>query len=191
MTYERTWIGRVFIGVSVDGFIARSDGDITWLTDPPQGRAHSRIDSSRAAESWETFFPAIDHVVMGRATYEKVLTFDEWPYEGKSVIVLSTTLSDEDTRITVTRDLDHALATLSDDGARQVYVDGGRVIQTFLRAGLIDEMTTSWMPVLIGEGIRLFGQLDADVHLTLLASDATDDGGVHATYRVERSILAP
>lgn len=191
MVTGRTWTGRVFIGVSLDGFIARSDGDIGWLTDPPQGRAHAEISSSHVAQSWDTFFPTIDHLVMGRGTYEKVLTFDEWPFDGKSVIVLSTTLPLHDERVIVARSLDDAVATLDSRGARQVYVDGGRVIQTFLRSGLIDEITLSWAPVLIGAGLRLFDALESDVLLTLLASDAIADGMVHATYRVEHAPTAP
>lgn len=187
MVTGRTWTGRVFIGVSLDGFIARSDGDIGWLTDPPQGRAHAEISSSHVAQSWDTFFPTIDHLVMGRGTYEKVLTFDEWPFDGKAVIVFSTTLPLHDERVIVARSLDDAVATLDSRGARQVYVDGGRVIQTFLRSGLIDEITLSWAPVLIGAGLRLFDALESDVLMTLLASDASADGMVHATYRVEHA----
>lgn len=187
-THNRTWTGRVFIGVSLDGFIARPDGDIRWLTDPPPGRNHAHVDSTQPAETWDTFFPTIDHVVMGRGTYDTVATFDEWPYVGKTVIVLSSTMATGDARVTVARTLDDALTRLASGGAQQVYVDGGLVIQSFLHAGLIDEITTSWAPVLLGGGRRLFGDFDADVLLTRLGSHTTDDGMVHATYRVSRSV---
>lgn len=185
MTFQRTWTGRVFIGVSLDGFIARPDGDISWLTDPPQGRAHTQVESSQRAQTWETFFPTIDTLVMGRGTYETVAGFPEWPFEGKRVVVLSTTLSGGDGRVTVVRDLEEAVQALNDVGAQQVYVDGGKVIQTFLRAGLVDEVTLSWAPVLIGAGRPLFGELPDDVLLTLRATHASDDGMVCATYSVE------
>ena len=184
MKHAKHWMGRVFIGVSLDGYIARPDGDIGWLNDPPQ-REHARIESNRQAESWDTFFPAIDHVVMGRGTYEKVASFDEWPYIGKQVLVLSTSLADSDKRITVVRTLDEVCQALAAGGARQVYVDGGKVVQTFLKNGLIDELTVSHAPVLIGSGIPLFSALAHDVHLTLKASHASD-GMVHATYAVAR-----
>lgn len=186
MNDERTWAGHVFIGVSLDGFIARRDGDIDWLTDPPGGRDHARISSSHPALDWDAFFPTVDHLVMGRGTYEKVLGFDGWPYEGVRVVVLSSTLDTDDPRIMIARTLDEVRHLLHSAGADQVYVDGGQVIQTFLRAGLIDEITLAWAPMLIGSGLPLFGVLDADVHLTLLASNASDSGMVHATYRVER-----
>ena len=66
---QRRWTGRVFIGVSLDGFIARPGGEIDWLTDPTPGPEHATISSSAEAEGWETFFPSIDHLVMGRGTY--------------------------------------------------------------------------------------------------------------------------
>lgn len=186
-TTARTWTGRVFIGSSLDGFISRPDGNIDWLTDPQAGPRHATIGSTHEVAGWESFFPSVDHLVMGRGTYEKVLTFDGWPYTGKRVIVMSTTLATDDARVTVARDLDGAVRELAGSGADQVYVDGGRVIQTFLRAGLIDDITVGWAPVLIGSGRRLFGDLDDDVQLELVASHASGGGMVHATYRVFRS----
>lgn len=191
MTTPRMWTGRVFIGASLDGFISRPDGDIDWLTNPAPGPRHASISSSREVEGWETFFPSVDHLVMGRGTYEKVLTFDDWPYADKHVIVMSTTLATDDARITVVRDLDAAVRELGSSGAEQVYVDGGQVIQSFLRAGLIDEISIGWAPVLIGSGRPLFGDLDDDVHLELIASNASAGGMVHATYRVYRAEPAP
>lgn len=181
----RAWLGRVTIGVSLDGFIARPDGDIGWLVEPPAGRDHTPIESSRPAVTWDGFLPAVDHVVMGRGTYDTVRGFDEWPYPGQAVIVLSTTLTEPDGRVRAARTLDEAVAMLDAGGARQVCVDGGQTIQAFLRAGLIDEITLSWAPVLLGAGRPLFGSLPGDVLLTLRGTHATVDVMVHATYRVE------
>lgn len=194
MTNRRAWRGRVFIGVSLDGYIARLDGDINWLTDPPPGRDHAHIDSSRQALNWESFFPGIDHVVMGRHTYDTVIGFDEWPdmWAGKSVTVLSTSLPYDTEHVAVARTLNEAVTILNESQAREVYVDGGRAIQSFLRAGLVDEITVSWAPVLIGEGRRLFEALDDDVFLTLRDSHTTETGMVGTTYLVTpaRSICA-
>lgn len=188
MTHTRGWTGRVFIGASLDGYIARPDGEIDWLTDPAPGPSHARITSSAQVAGWDTFFPGVDHLVMGRGTYEKVLTFDGWPYADKRVIVLSTTLDTGDDRITVVRNVDEAVRALAESRADQVYVDGGGVIQSFLRADLIDEISVGWAPVLIGAGLPLFGLLDRDVQLCLVASNASDSGMVHATYRVHRGV---
>lgn len=186
MTRRRDWTGRVFIGASLDGQIARPDGGIDWLTDPTPGPRHASMTSSTEVEGWDTFFPSVDHLVMGRGTYEKVLTFDGWAYGGKKVIVMSTTLETDDDRITVVRTLEEAVERLDDSKAEQVYVDGGQVMQAFLRADLIDEISIGWAPVLIGSGLPLFGALDADVQLELVASNASSGGMVHATYRVYR-----
>lgn len=181
----RRWTGRVFIGSSLDGFIARPDGDIDWLTDPPSGPEHHGSHSDASALEWDGFFASIDHLVMGRGTYEKVLSFDAWPYPGKPVLVLSRTLESSDERISVCRTLADVRAVL-DVAADQVYVDGGQVIQTFLRADLIDEITVAWAPVLIGRGLPLFGELGHDLRLTLQGSHARSDGLVQATYQVYR-----
>ena len=189
--FRRDWMGRVFIGASLDGFIARRDGDIGWLTDPPPVPHHPTPTSSAEGLGWNDFFPVIDHLVMGRGTYEKVLSFDGWPYAGKRVIVLSTTLNAEDDRISIARDLDDAVHALNDFDARQVYVDGGKVIQTFLRADLIDEISIGWAPVLLGQGIPLFGSLHHDVQLCLVASHASGSGMVNATYTIHRPSAQP
>ncbi|MFQ6486186.1 dihydrofolate reductase family protein [Actinomycetaceae bacterium L2_0104] len=186
MNETRTWTGRVFIGASLDGFIARPNGDIDWLTDAIPGPNHTPPTSSHRALDWDTFYPGVDHLVMGRGTYEKVLTFGQWPYTGKTVIVLSTTLTADDPNIVIAPTLDDALHALQSGAARQVYVDGGQVIQTFLRQGLIDEITIGWAPVLIGQGLALFGPLNQDIQLALTSTHASDSGMVHATYRVHR-----
>ncbi|MGW0393298.1 dihydrofolate reductase family protein [Streptomyces sp. NPDC003042] len=106
-----------------------------------------------------------------------------WPYEGKRVAVLSTTLVTDDPRVTVFRSLDELLAGLTALGAENVYVDGGRIIQTFLREGLLDELTITTAPVLIGSGLALFGELAGqDVELTLQSAKALAGGFTQATY---------
>ncbi|MFI5981594.1 dihydrofolate reductase family protein [Streptomyces sp. NPDC051555] len=163
------------IGVSLDGFIARPDGDIEWLT-------------LRGAQAGETgyleFMAGIDTLALGRRTYEKVLTFGFWPYEGKRVVVLSTGLTTDDPRVTVHRSVAELLAGLTEHGARKVYVDGGRTIQTFLREGLLDELIITTAPVLIGEGLPLFGALDRDIDLQLTAAKVLDAGFMQTTYAV-------
>jgi dihydrofolate reductase len=129
----------------------------------------------------------VDHIVTGRGTYEKVLTFDAWPYAGKQVVVLSTTLDpDVDPRITVTRDVAQTVQLLGERGARGVYVDGGLVIQEFFRLDLIDEITLTRAPVLLGRGIPLFGSLAADIRLTHTGTSTGDSGMTSSHYLVDR-----
>ena len=187
MSKDRTWRGRVFIGMSLDGYIARPDSDLGWLTDPPAGIKHERITSDRQALDYGAFIGSIDHVVMGRGTYDKALTFDAWPYEDQQTIVLSTTLRPPAApRITCARSVPEVVSLL-ERRAREVYVDGGQVIRAFLAAGLVDEISIGTVPVLIGTGIPLFGQFSGDdVQLRLRAANASENGMTHATYDVVR-----
>jgi dihydrofolate reductase len=178
----------VFIGVSADGHIARSNGDLDWLTDPPANPGHvPGHPGPNPPAGYEDFMATVDHVVMGRGTYEKVLTFGFWPYETKHVIVLSTTLDlARDGRISVARDLPEVLTSLEDGRAKGVYVDGGRVIQAFLRADLIDELTISTAPVLLGGGLPLFGTSTSEIRLTHRGTSTSDTGMTCSRYTVTR-----
>lgn len=123
---------------------------------------------------------------MGRSTYDTVSGLEDWPFEGKNVFVLSRTLDASD-HAQVVRSVDEASSMLTATGAENVYIDGGRTIQSFLSAGLVDEITVSIAPVLLGRGSRLFGDLDGDVLLTLRGHHSThDDGLVRVTYDVAR-----
>jgi dihydrofolate reductase len=186
---QRDWKGRVFIGTSLDGFIARKDGDIKWLTNPLEGK-HAKIHPDTHTIGWNNFYPSVDHLVIGRGTYEKVLTFNSWPYTGKNVIVMSTTLEKAEHGISIARSLDEATTQLQQTDAKNVYVDGGKVIQTFLDAKLIDEITIGIAPVILGEGLRLFGATKEDYWLDLVATNASESGMVHATYNVRHSLEA-
>jgi dihydrofolate reductase len=173
-----TFHAAVFIATSLDGFIARPDGSIDWLTDPAEKPADT---------GYHEFMAVIDTVVLGRKTYETVLGFGFWPYEGKQVEVLSSTLPAEaDERIIVHRTLDGLVETLNDRGAKRVYADGGQVVQTFLRAGLLNELTITTVPVLIGSGIPLFGELDHDIQLTHNATRTLSGGFTQSDYSIHR-----
>ncbi len=177
---KANFTGAVFIGTSLDGFIARLDGDLDWLTDN---------DLDMGSTGYEEFFASVDALVVGRNTYETVVGFGEWPYSGKRVLVLSRTLGDVNSPATsVHADLAEVVAILEAEGARRVYVDGGRTIQAFLREGLIQELTISRAPVLIGSGIPLFGPLDNDVHLRHRSTRELGAGFVQSTYEVTDSL---
>ncbi len=173
----------VFVGVSLDGFIARSDGAIDWLeqanTGVPPGEDFG----------FAQFMATVDALIMGRNTFEQVLTFDEWPYGVTPVIVMSHTLRSLPGKapptVSISQEAPAVLvARLSADGARHLYIDGGRTIQSFLAAGLIDDLTVTVLPILLGAGKPLFGPLPADMHLTHIATQVYDFGFVQHKYRV-------
>jgi dihydrofolate reductase len=175
----------VFIASSLDGFIARKDGNLDWLdnanTSVPEGEDFG----------YRTFIDSVDVLIMGRNTYEKVRTFGSWPYGEKRVVVLTRRPIEIPTELKKTVSTSSAppdvlLKELAADGARHFYIDGGVTIQRFLAAGLIDEITITQMPVLLGEGIPLFGKLEEDVILTHVSTE-TKGGLVQNKYSVKKN----
>jgi dihydrofolate reductase len=181
---DASFTGSVFLGMSVDGFIARRDGDITWLTGGADENA-GPDDGEGGDFGFADFVAGIDALVMGRGTYEVIAPFDAWPYQGRPVHVLSTTLTPgADPRVTVHRSFEEAVAAVESAGYRRVYVDGGRTVHQFLRAGLIADLTLSRVPVLIGTGHTPFGELVEDIPLEHVRTRTFTSGMVQSTYRV-------
>lgn len=171
----------VFIGVSLDGFIAREDGSIDWLN------AHA--DEPGGDYGYRAFFDSVDALVMGRNTYEVARTFGEWPYGAKPVFVLTSRPLDIPAELadrvgTLSGPPGEIARQLAERGFGHVYVDGGRTIQDFLAAGLIQRMTITRLPVLIGTGIPLFGAVPHDVALRHVDTRAYANGLVQSTYEV-------
>jgi len=173
--------GHVFIATSLDGYIARDDGDIAWLSSiPTEGEDHGYVQ----------FIAGVDGVIMGRETFRKALEFDTWPYN-KPVMVLSRSLRQEDlpprlhATVQVSSDPpDVLMQSLSQKGWKRAYVDGGRVVQSFMKMGLITDLTITTIPILLGKGRPLFGSSLCDVLLEHLNTTAFPSGLVQSTYRV-------
>ena len=173
-------IGCVFVGTSLDGFIARENGDFDWLT---------AAGDALGETGYDEFFASVDAMVLGRGTFDTVSMFPEWPYAGKRVYVLSRTLlrsqaGQDRPDTTVHATLGDVIEVLIAEGRRRVYVDGGQTIQSFLRAGLIREITITRAPVLLGSGISLFGPLSADVHLRHVGTRELGAGFTQSSYEV-------
>ena len=172
----------VFVGVSVDGFIARPDGSLDFLdTGGGESEGHG----------YEEFIATIDTLVMGRNTFETVLGFKAWPYGKRRVVVLSTRPVDLSTiKRGVVEQMSgepaEIVSRLGAGGARHLYVDGGVTIQRFLHAGLVDRLIVTSVPVLIGQGIPLFGPLPGDIRLEHVATRTYSGALVQSEYRVVR-----
>ena len=169
----------VFIGTSVDGFIARPNDDLDFL---PAGGGEPH--------GYNEFIASVDAIVIGRKTFEKVLTFGDWPYGDKRVVVLSSHPVD----LSVVRggvveqmagQPAEIVAQLAARGVHHLYVDGGVTIQRFLRAGAIQRLIITRVPVLIGEGVPLFGALPHDIRLRHIATRHFPSGLVQSEYEVE------
>lgn len=169
----------VFVGISVDGFIARRDGSFDFLPDNPE------------PHGFEELMASVDAIVMGRNTFEVVMGFDGWFYGEKRIVVLShreLDLAPARARGGRVEQLGGApaeiVAALAASGAHQLYVDGGATIQEFLRAGQIQRLVLTRVPVLIGDGIPLFGALPHDVKLRHVATRSFPSGLVQSEYEV-------
>ena len=171
-------IVSVFIGTSVDGFIARRNGSYDFL---PEGGGEPH--------GYNEFMASVDTLVIGRKTFEAVLALPAWPYGGKNVVVLSSKLVDfSGVRGNTIQHMAGSpaviVATLAAKGARHVYVDGGITIQRFLRDGLVQRLIITRVPVLIGEGIPLFGSLSRDLRLRHVGTEQYKSGLVKSEYHV-------
>jgi dihydrofolate reductase len=168
----------VFVGTSLDGFIARSNGAFDFLAGA-DGEPHG----------YDEFFATVDVVVMGRNTYDIVRPFPKWPYGKKPVVVLSSRplppAPDGAAVEAMSGEPAEILTRLDARGLDHVYVDGGVTVQSFLRRGLIQRVVITRVPVLIGAGIPLFGPLDADVHLQHVATRSLAGGAVQSEYVIE------
>jgi dihydrofolate reductase len=167
----------VFVGTSLDGFIARANGDFDFL-----------FPSGSEPHGYDEFMATVDALVIGRKTYEKVLTFSEWPYGAKPVFVLSThALLPAPAGAVVERMAGTPAEIVSQLDARglgHVYVDGGITVQRFLEAGLIQRLIVTRVPVLIGAGIPLFGAVPHDIVLSHIATRQYASGLVQSEYRL-------
>jgi dihydrofolate reductase len=178
---------HIFIATSLDGFIARPDGDIDWLTPPPDV-----IEIAQGEDyGYDAFMASVDAIVMGRHSFEKVLSFGAWPYSDKPVIVLSSQPLRIDPTLAATvsqlgGDPRVVCEELARRGINELYVDGGLTAQRFLSAGMVDRVIITRVPVLLGRGIPLFGMVPHDIRLTHVRTQAFESGMVQTEYRVQR-----
>src|SRR5690242_8926941 len=168
----------VFVGISVDGFLARPDGDLDFL---PEGGGEPH--------GYDEFMASVDALVIGRKTFETVLSFPNWPYRKKRVVVLSSRPLDfSHVRGGLVEQMAappaEIVSKLAASGVQHVYVDGGITIQRFLSAGLVQRLIITRVPVLIGDGIPLFGALPRDIRLRHVATQHYPSGLVKTEYHV-------
>lgn len=177
----------VFVGTSVDGFLARKNGTVDFLPEDG-GESHG----------FDEFYASVDAVVIGRKTFEWVVNYGGWLYGKKRVVALSSRpleLSEVRGRARdvlleqMAGDPAEIAAKLEASGVRHAYVDGGETIQRFLRAGLIQRLVITRVPVLIGEGIPLFGTVPGDIRLRHVSTEQYASGLVKTEYEVLGSAM--
>ncbi len=169
------------MAMTLDGFVARKDHTLDWL---------NKQDTAGEDHGFTEFMQSVDVIVMGSGSYKTVLGFGEWPYT-KPVVVLSRSLTQahipenlqDQVQVLSEAPVD-LMKTLEDRGMRRSYVDGGAIIQSFMREGLIEDMKIAIVPILIGDGIRLFGELAKDVDLALESVKDFASGLIQMNYRI-------
>ena len=177
----------VYIATSLDGFIARENGDLDWLPGSDGSSVESNPEDGDFG--YQAFMDSVDALVMGRNSFEKVLSFGMWPYGNKRVVVLSSQLTQLPDDLPETVELKSGSPTevvqeLAASGAPRLYIDGGKTIQAFLNAGLIQELIITRIPVLIGKGLPLFGPVHKDLQLRHVETRVFSNGFVQSKYAV-------
>lgn len=180
----------VFIATSVDGFIAKKDGGVDWL----HTSGNSEVDMGDHSDmGWEEYIASIDCMIMGRKCMEVIskmnLTDQQWPYGDLRIIVLSNTLNEAPENMSdkvemYSGDINMLVSKLESEGHSHAYIDGGATIQAFINLELINEMTITRAPVLLGEGIPLFGETAKMIKLEQASATAFANDFIQVKYTI-------
>lgn len=171
----------IYIATSIDGYIARNNGNLDWLQ-----YGHSGEEDY----GFKDFINSVDGLILGRNTYQVVSEFEEWPYKEKRVIVLSKTLKDVRQEAELfCGDLTELLVQLHSENIKHIWVDGGITASKFLEAGLVDELTISIIAMILGSGIPLFSVMNKEHQCHLADSKAYPSGLVQLKYKINSDLL--
>jgi len=165
-----------FLALSLDGFIAGEGGDLDLLA-PYNG-------DSQEETGYDALMASADLLLMGRNTFDVVRAFPEWPYGDKPVVVLTHRPAEPAMNVAFRQGaLAQVLSELWQQGARHLYLDGGNLVRQGLQAGLVDELTLFWVPVVLGKGVSLFGGEPLAGRLVPLSTAVLASGLVRVIYR--------
>lgn len=166
----------IYIAMSIDGYIAKKDGNLNWLE-----YGHTGDEDY----GFKKFIDSVDALVLGRNTYEVVSGFDKWPYEGKRVVVVSNTLNKVRNEAELfCGQLTHLATMLHSEGIKHMWIDGGITVSKFLEAGLVDDITISVIAMVLGSGIPLFSTMNREHKCRLLSTQSYPSGLVQLKYEV-------
>lgn len=167
----------IYIATSLDGYIARTDGSLDFLDLPGYNEEYG----------FKELFESIDALILGRNTYEFVAALPDWPYKGKRVVVLSHSLQKVREEAELFRgDVTKLTSQLHSDGIKHIWIDGGRTVSQFLNSQMVDHLTISVLPVILGSGIPLFSGIDKELRCRLISSQAYPSGLVQVKYELNK-----
>lgn len=173
----------IFLGKSIDNYIAGKNGELDWLEMVPNP---DQVDMG-----YNDLMNEIDAIIMGRTTFETVLSFDiEWPYK-KPVFVLSRSIKNiqqnlKDKVTLLSGNEIEVLKTIHKKGFKNLYIDGGKVVQNFLKQDLIDELRLTTIPIILGNGVSLFDMLPKSLEFTHLKTEVFYNQIVQSCYKRNR-----
>jgi len=163
----------VYIATSLDGFVAKENGSIDWLPESSES-------------SYDAFYKSIDTVILGKTTYEQVLTFGEYPYKDKKSFVFTRTSKNNDDNVEFVSDLAKFVKDGFPGAGTNIWLVGGpKIIASFLKMGVVDEIITTVIPVLLGRGIPLFQNIENEIKLELVKTEKYDQL-VDLHYKISR-----
>ena len=152
----------VYLATSLDGYIAREGGSIDWLPES-------------AESGYDAFYKSVDTVIMGKTTYDQVLTFGEYPYKDKKSFVFTRTNRENDENVEFVFDIETFVKDGFPGAGKNIWLVGGaQIIASFLKQGSVDEIITTIIPVLLGNGIPLFKNIENESKLELIKTEKYD-----------------
>ena len=150
---------QVYIATSLDGYIAREDGSIDWLPESSES-------------GYDVFYKSIDTVIMGKTTYDQVLTFGVYPYKEKKSFVFSKTQQNNDENVEFASDVEKFVKDGFPGAGKTIWLVGGaKIIASFMKQGVVDEIIITKIPILLGKGIPLFQNLEDETKLELIKTE--------------------
>lgn len=166
-----------FLAMSLDGFIAGKNHELDWL---------DSVNSTNEDYGYSAFFESVDCLFIGRNTFNKVLEFDQWPYGNKNVYVRTKTNSLHPSVKILSGDLTENIKSIFSDGCKHIYLDGGQLVMDAIRLNQIDQLTISIIPIILGDGIRLFNHHPKLINLKLISSRSYQSGLVQNIYSFQK-----
>jgi dihydrofolate reductase len=173
-----------FIATSVDGYIATKSGDVDWL---------ETAGKSSADMGFNSYIASVDCIIMGRKTMEKLSSFnlapEHWPYGDIPIFVLSNTCKEAPDNLNekvemYSGEISQLIARIKNEGYQHAYIDGGATITSFINLQFLDDMTITYVPILLGGGVSLFGEIHNHIKLEKTQADVFPNDCVQIKYEV-------
>ena len=180
-----------FIAISADGYIATADGGVEWLE--LAGNSETGDREQFGSAGFEAYIASVDCMIMGRKCMEKISSFnltpEQWPYGDARIIVLSNTIKTPPENLNgkveiYSGEISALISKLENDDFQHAYIDGGTTITNFINLKLINEMTITRAPILLGDGLPLFGKTKQPIKLEDAQATAYPNDYIQVKYRV-------